>query len=285
MANGTSHSRRIRTDESRVERLHRQSGRGGDLIRRPRLDYYLELKTIIVFAIMIGVTAAVFIGLDTLGYTRPDSDNGLILAFALGIIVTCAFSSSLAFLLALRHMLLIVAAAALAITFMAFVLGWNPLEGLAKVIFATALGLWISLMLTSIGQIIIIAGLIILVDFYSVFLGPTKKIVESGGDWIDYLTIKLPVFGAPAVSQIGISDIVFFSLFVGVSINYSLRRSGTAFALTVSFVATMVAGVSLEIGVPALPLLSVFFMLANADILYQRFLEEPDDRGRGRAQH
>ena len=227
---------------------------------------------------MIAITSALLVSLVTFGSLTPDSNSGLMLAFALGIIVTCAFSSSLAFLITLRHKLLVLVLASLAAVVGAIITDLGPLEGLAKVVFATSAGLWISLMLTSIAQIVLIASLIIIVDFYSVFLGPTKKIVESGTIWIDYLTIHLPVFGAPAVSQIGISDIIFFALFVGVTITYGLRRISTAIAMTLSFVATMLLGVSFELGVPALPLLAIFFMLANADVIFRRYLQEPDKR-------
>jgi hypothetical protein len=33
--------------------------------------------------------------------------------------------------------------------------------------------------------------------------------------------------------------------------------------------------------VPALPLLSIFFLLANADRLYRRYLKEPDEDAAG----
>ncbi len=250
------------------------------LIRRPQPDYSRELKTALVFAALVAVLGALLAASVHWSLVDPGSVTGLIMAFSLGMVVTCALSSSLAFLIVLRHKLLLITGGSLALVVASILLGWAPLEGLAKILFATSAGLWISLMLTSIGQVLLIAGLIILVDFYSVFLGPTRKIVESGSNWIDYLTINLPVFGAPASSQIGISDIIFFSLFVGVSINYLLRRTSTALALTASFIATMVFGVKLEIGVPALPLLSVFFLLANADLLYHRFLSEPDEHKR-----
>jgi hypothetical protein len=263
-------------DDSRVSRL-RRSGEGGALSRRPHLDYSREFITALVFIVLLVGLGALFAAL--LHWSRLDraSDSGLILAFALGIVVTCALASSLSLLIALRHKLLLVMASALAVTVAAIIMDLASLEGLAKILLATGTGLWISLMLTSISQIVLIAGLIILVDFYSVFLGPTRKIVESGSSWIDYLTISLPVFGAPASSQIGISDIIFFSLFIGVALTWRLRRTMTAVALTASFVTTMIIGVRLEIGLPALPLLSVSFLLANADLLYRRFLSEPDE--------
>ena len=113
--------------------------------------------------------------------------------------------------------------------------------------------------------------------------------VESGGPWIDYLTINLPVFGADAVSRLGVSDIIFFSLFVGCTLIWRLRRTlDGADAGAVVRGATMVVGVSLDIGVPALPLLSIFFLLANGDLLYHalpgRTGRGPPSRSGGRAQ-
>ena len=226
--------------------------------------------------------ATALVVVPAMGLIDPESDTRLILAFSLGIVITCALSSSLAFLIALRHRLLLITSGALFTTAGAIVVGLTPLEGLAKVILATSLGLWISLILTSVGQVLLISLLIVLVDFYSVFLGPTKKMVESGGPWLDYLTISMPVFGASGTSRIGAADIIFFSIFIGCTLTYRLRRTTTALAMTLSFVSTMVIGVRLDIGVPALPLLSIFFLLSNADLLYGRFLEEPDEHRKKR---
>ncbi len=203
-----------------------------------------------------------------------DSDAGLALVFVLGFLIACAFVSTLSFLAGLGHRLLFLALLAGLASAGAIVAGWGTVELLAKLVFAASAGLWIGLMLTSISQILLISGLIIIVDFYSVFLGPTKKIIESGSNWIDYLTINLPVFGAPAVSRLGVSDMIFFSLFIACSLTYRLRRVITVLAMTVSFIGTMIAGIAFNKGVPALPLLSISFVSANADLLYQRFLEE-----------
>ena len=253
-------------------------------IRTPSLDLSLEVRSILIFAGVIGVIAAILGALLATGSLNPESDTRMMLSFGLGLIVVCALSSSLAFLMKLRHFLLVLALLAGLVAAVALVLGWTPVEGLAKVVFATTAGLWIALMLTSISQVLLISALIIIVDIWSVFLGPTKKMVESGGPWIDYFTINLPVFGADAVSRLGVSDIIFYSLFIGCALNWRLRRIVTALALALSFVATMMVGVSLEIGVPALPLLSTFFLLTNGDLLYRRFLEEPDEHRRKRSE-
>ncbi|MHB9112275.1 MAG: hypothetical protein ACYC4D_06570 [Thermoleophilia bacterium] len=278
MATGTSHYHRTRVEQSRVARLHPDRDLKGIPIQTPRFSYSAELRSALIFASLLGAgTAAQYVLLAT-GVLDPDSDTRLILSFALGLGTVCAISSSLAFLMNLRHLLLLLALSAGLVAAGGLALEWTAVESLAKVIFATSAGLWIALMLTSISQVLLISMLIIIVDMWSVFMGPTKKMVESGGPWIDYLTINLPVFGADAASRLGASDIIFYALFVGCTLIWRLRRIATALALAISFIATMIVGVTLGIGVPALPLLAIFFLLANGDLLYTRFLEGPDER-------
>ena len=243
----------------------------------PRIELSAELRAALVFAGIVAAMGAVLAGLLATGRLDPESDTRLVISFGLGLVAACALSSSLAFLLNLRHRLLLLTLSSGLVAAGAFALGWTPVEGVAKILFATTAGLWLAMMLTTISQVLLIAALIIFVDFWSVFLGPTKHMVESGGPWIDYFTISLPVFGADAVSRLGVSDIIFFSLFVGCALIWRLRRLLTAIALACSFVVTMVIGVSLDVGVPALPLLSIAFLLANGDLLYHRFLEEPEE--------
>ena len=278
---GSKPYRHTRTDggrlnESRVSRLKRRSERRGGLVRDLRRDYRLELKSVLLFLVAIALSAGL-LGALLLTGTAADSNLGLAAAFSLGFIVTCALSSSLASLVTLRHHLLLLAASALAVPAGATLEGWLPLEGLAKILFATTTGLWIGMLLTSISQVLVISALIILVDFYSVFFGPTRKMVESGGPWIDYLTISLPVFGAPAFSRIGMSDIIFFAIFISCTLTFGLRRTATALAMTASFVVTMILGISFDAGVPALPMLSLSFLVVNCDRLYRLFLQEPDE--------
>jgi len=265
-------------EESRVARLGRRANRKRNLFRKPSLDYSREFKTTLLFIGLSAGLAGSYFSLTKLGIVEIGSKWGLILAFALGFAVTCALASALAILVFLRHELLILAFSAGLTAAGAILVGWEPLEGLAKLIFATSAGLLIGLMLTSISQVLLVSGLIIVVDFYSVFLGPTKMMVESGSRWIDYFTVNLPVFGAPADSRLGVSDLIFFAIFTACTLTYRLRRAATALAMTASFVGTMIIGVSLDTGVPALPLLSLSFMLTNADLLYKRFLEEPDEQ-------
>ncbi|MHB1389612.1 MAG: hypothetical protein ACYCXF_00030 [Thermoleophilia bacterium] len=281
-----SPSRPTRRSESRVSRLERRrESRNKFTMRVPRLDRRTEIGTVIAYAIILTLAAVALVTLIGAGVLDPASEPRIILSFAMGLIATYALASSLAFLITLRHRLLAIALIAALVAAGAIALGLTPLEGLGKIVFAATAGLWIALMLSSISQVLLISALVILVDFYSVFFGPTKKMVESGGHWIEYLTINLPVFGADAVSRLGVSDIIFFALFLGSTMTFRLRRLFSALAMTLSFVVTMIVGVTMDLGVPALPLLSIFFVLANADLLYARYLSEPDGGGENPREH
>ena len=272
MASGTNRSHPTRKiAESRVERLQRQrESRRKFAVREPGLNREAELKAALAYVAVLVLIAGALAGVLITGFLNPESDIRAVLSFALGLVAACALASSLTFLITIRHRLLLMSSSAAMIAAGALILGIAPLEGIAKIVFAATAGLWISLMLTSIGQVFLISILIIGVDFYSVLLGPTKKMVESGGPWIEYLTVNLPVFGVDAVSRLGMSDIIFFSLFLGVTVTFGLRRVLTALAMGMSFIITMAVGVTLDTGVPALPLLSTFFILSNADLLYRR---------------
>lgn len=279
---GTNRSRRTEREDTRASRLRRRQESGKAFrLRYPGLDFVTEARTAGFYIAVVAVLAAVLAVLVTTGAVRPESDLRAILSFGLGLIAACALASSLTFLINLRHYILMVSLGAVLATAASIALDLGTLESLAKIVFGAATGLWLSLMLTSVGQVLLIAVLIIVVDFYSVFLGPTRKMVESGTEWVDHLTIGLPTLGVEAVSRLGISDIIFFSLFIGCALTFRLRRSLTALAMTASFVGTMAVGVSLNRGVPALPLLSIFFLLANADRLYRRYLKEPDEDAAG----
>jgi hypothetical protein len=261
--------------ESRVSRLHDgpRIGNPGN----PTLSFSLELKTALVFAALVAVSGVLTALLLFTDVVAGDTDLALLLGFTPGIIITGALASSFTFLVLLRNRLLLLAPALAFIAAGALMLGLDPLESLAKTLCAVCIGLWIAQMLTSISQVLLISVLIVVVDIYSVFFGPTKKMVESSSPLIDYLTISMPVFGVDAVSRLGASDIIFFSLFIVTTLFYGLRRTLTAVAMTLSIVGTMVIGVTLGYGVPALPFLSISFLLANADLLYRRFLDEPDE--------
>ncbi len=64
-------------------------------------------------------------------------------------------------------------------------------------------------------------------------------------------------------------DLLFFAVFLGAAARFRLRTLATWMCMTLSFGATMALAVYFDVrGLPALPLLSLGFLLPNADLLW-----------------
>jgi hypothetical protein len=84
-----------------------------------------------------------------------------------------------------------------------------------------------------------------------------------------------------STAKLGLPDLLFFALFLAAADRFELRRRATWFAMTASFGLTLSGTYFLEVdGLPALPLLAIGFLLANADLLWRMWRAE---RGDGRA--
>jgi hypothetical protein len=119
--------------------------------------------------------------------------------------------------------------------------------------------------------VLLVAILIIPVDIYSVAQGPTKQILEEQPEVFDRLSIAFPIPGEHAAAQLGLPDVLFFALFLGAADRFRLRTKLTWVACTLSFGATLALSVGFDLsGLPALPLLSAGFVIANADLVWRR---------------
>ena len=135
----------------------------------------------------------------------------------------------------------------------------------------TAAGLWFLAFFESVSWVLLVAILIVPVDTYSVFQGPTKVIVEEQPQIFDALSIAFPIPGEHNSAQLGLPDVLFFALFLGATVRFRLRPGLTWVLMTLSFGATLALAVAFEIsGLPALPLLSAAFLLANGDLIWRQ---------------
>jgi hypothetical protein len=119
--------------------------------------------------------------------------------------------------------------------------------------------------------VVLVACIIPWVDAYSVWRGPTKAIVHAHVHVFTAFSFAFPV--ANGSFRLGLPDLFFFSLFLGAAARFGLRVRLTWLALTLSFGTTMVLAIWIygpNSGLPALPLLSVGFLLPNADLLWRR---------------
>ncbi|MGH3022208.1 MAG: metallophosphoesterase family protein [Gaiellaceae bacterium] len=164
---------------------------------------------------------------------------------------------------------LILALVALAFLFSAT--GLDVAANFTKFAAVTAVGWWFLAFFEAVSWVLLVALLIVPVDIYSVFRGPTKVIVEQQPQIFDALSIAFPLPGEHNSAQLGLPDVLFFALFLGATVRFGLRTGLTWVLMTLSFGLTLALAVVFEIGgLPALPLLSAAFVLANADLLWRR---------------
>ena len=173
----------------------------------------------------------------------------------------------------------VLAAVALGLAAIAAVLHAAELDVLAnfaKLAAATAVGWWFLTFFEAVWWVALVAFLIVPIDLYSVAHGPTRVITEEKPQVYDALSIHFPVPGEALVAQLGLTDVLFFALFLGAAARYGLRRRLTWTLMTASFGVTLALAVGLaEAGIAALPLLSAAFVLVNGDRIVRSFRGPP----------
>lgn len=157
-----------------------------------------------------------------------------------------------------------------AITILLELAGADPIANQTKFAAVALLGWWFLQFFESVGLVALVAVLITPVDIFSVARGPTKHIVEQQPQVFDALSIAFPVLGENSSAQLGLPDVLFFSLFLAATVRFSLRTLSTWVAMALSFGTTLALAVWTDVtGLPALPLLSAGFVLVNADLIWK----------------
>jgi hypothetical protein len=175
----------------------------------------------------------------------------------------------------------LLAAAALPLAVLFVWLGWVPLANVAKIVAAAAVGLWIAGELERLSWIVIVAVASAVVDVVSVAAGPTKAILAQGPVVVGYFTVAVTWFGyayEEAFTGLGVSDVIFFSLYLGAARRFGLRTLWTAVAMALSFLVTIAAAMWWT-ALPALPLLSAAVLAANADLLWRALRRRDGESG------
>ena len=154
-------------------------------------------------------------------------------------------------------------------------LDWEAPASFAKLAAATFVG-WLFLEFFEEASWVIIVALVIpWVDAYSVWRGPTNTIVHHHRSVFERLSFAFPVPGEDNTANLGIPDLLFFALFLAAADRFGLRTRLTWLLMTASFGVTIVLAVWRDLGgLPALPLLSFAFLVANGDLLWRQFRRE-----------
>ncbi len=166
--------------------------------------------------------------------------------------------------------------ALVAVALLCSLAGLDVAANFVKFAAVTAAGWWFLAFFETLSWVLLVAILIVPVDTYSVFQGPTKVIVEEQPQIFDALSIAFPLPGVHNSAQLGLPDVLFFALFLGAAVRFGLRPGLTWLLMALSFGATLALAVAFEIsGLPALPLLSAAFVLANVDLIWGQLRRRP----------
>jgi hypothetical protein len=150
------------------------------------------------------------------------------------------------------------------------VAGLESAADFAKLFAVAFLAWWFLAVFEEVSWVVIVACVIPWVDAYSVWRGPTKHIVEHERGLFDNLSIAFPTLGQSSASHLGLPDVLFFALFLGAAVRFGLRVGWTWVGMTVSFGVTVACAVWWNLdGLPALPALSLGFLVPNADLLWR----------------
>jgi hypothetical protein len=147
--------------------------------------------------------------------------------------------------------------------------GWNTAENFSKLFAVSFVGFAFLEYFETLSWVVLVALIIPWVDAYSVWRGPTHKIVTKHAHVFTNFSFAFPIPGEAASANLGLPDLLFFALFLAAAARYRLRVNLTWLLMALSFGATLALAVWRDLsGLPALPLLSLGFLLASGDLIW-----------------
>jgi len=198
-----------------------------------------------------------------------------------GLVVTPAVLAVVWLVLPLRQArgLLAVAVAFGVLAWAFHVAHWNTAGNFAKLFGVAAVGFAFLQYFETLSWVVLVSLIIPWVDAYSVWRGPTKVIVTKHEHVFSDFSIAFPIPGERDGANLGLPDVMFFSLFMAAAARFNLRPRLTWLLMTLSFGATLALAVWRKLGgLPALPLLALGFLLANGDLIWTQLRRDADAR-------
>jgi hypothetical protein len=148
--------------------------------------------------------------------------------------------------------------------------GWGLAANFAKLWAAIFAGWAFIRLFEELSWVVLVALVIPLVDIISVYRGPTKAITQHHFSVYTAVAIAFLVPGG-AAAYLGPPDVLFYALFLAAAQRFDLRVVRTWFSMTFMYGLTIMLATAIHVGgLPALPFLSVGFLLPNADLLWRR---------------
>ncbi len=151
--------------------------------------------------------------------------------------------------------------------------GLGSLFNVAKLLAIATLGLaFLAFFEPPLALLVLIAAIIPWVDAYSVWHGPTKVVVNEHPGLFDRVAVAFPEPGTHDAARLGPPDVLFFTIFLAAAQTFRLRTGWTFICMLACLGVTLAFTAAYDLsGLPALPAVSVGFLLPNADLLWQRW--------------
>lgn len=154
--------------------------------------------------------------------------------------------------------------------------GFGALFNVAKIAVLTVAGYWFLQLFEALSWVALVAVIIPWVDAVSVWRGPTDYVVTQKPGLFDAVAVAFRLPGENGSANLGPPDVLFLALFVASAARFGLRAGWTWLTTVVLLGLTLIVTAALGIaGLPALPAISLGFLLPNADLLWRAW------RGRG----
>jgi hypothetical protein len=163
---------------------------------------------------------------------------------------------------------------AAALALLLYALGADSAFNAAKLLTFTLAGFAFLELFQELSWVVLVAAMIPWIDAFSVWRGPTKEVVTKHPGVFDRVSIAFRLPGDSGSANLGPPDILFFALFLATAQRFGLRVGWTWVATTALLGLTLVLASTFDVaGLPALPAISLGFLLPNADLLLARLRE------------
>jgi hypothetical protein len=155
-----------------------------------------------------------------------------------------------------------------------YLLGLGALFNVAKLLALTLIGYLFTQVFEALSWVVIVALIIPWVDAASVWRGPTDYVVSQQPSLFDRISIAFRLPGEEGSANIGPPDILFFALFLSTAARFGLRVGWTWVTMVGLLIGTLILTTTWDVGgLPALPAISVGFLVPNADLIWKAWRE------------
>ena len=151
-------------------------------------------------------------------------------------------------------------------------------NGLLLIILSFTIGEMLSREVVNSGHLVPVAVVLAIVDFWSVSLGPSKKIAQQVAEfagkegyslnlpppWMSFLLLRFPQFLMREIySFVGIGDLVIIAFFIGCIHRFKLPVIASYSSLILGTALAMLIANLLEKALPVLPVIALLFLVIN----------------------